>query len=299
MPLAATQIVCLAFAALAAAPVEAPKPDQGVLLQYKFREGETVRYRIEQDATFVASKGPTREKQDTLSRTDQQFKVVAVDADGTATLRMIIAAARMEYGFDDAPPTVYDSSQKDIPAAAFAGVRKAIGRELAELKLHPGGTVDSVRPLLPSEELDAIPGKLGLEGEGPSNLFVAFPERRIKAGETWSDTFSTRVVISGKLTQEVKILRQYRLESVQNGVATIAVKTAPLTVLGDPSLLVQVIQRTTSGTIRFDMQAGRALARKVEFDNMEIGWAGDDSSYRAVSTWTETLLTEPTTVSSR
>lgn len=299
MPFAATSIACLALATLAATPVEAPKPKTGIVLQYKFREGETVRYRIEQKATFIASKGETRDKQATRSRTDQQFEVVSVDADGTATLKMIIAGVRMEYAFDDAAPSIFDSNSDELPAAVFMGVRKAVGKELAELKLSSDGTVTSVQPLLPSEELESIPGKLGLEGEGPSNLFVAFPGRPVKTGERWSDTFKTRVVITGKLTQEVKILRQYRLESVADGVATISVKTAPLTVLDDPTLLVQLIQRTTAGTIRFDIAAGRALERKVEFNNLEIGWAGDDSSYRAVSTWTETLQREPPKVSSR
>src|SRR5690606_25463729 len=103
--------------------------------------------------------------------------------------------------------------------------------------------------------------------------------------------------ISGKLTQEVKILRQYRLEAIEDGVATIHVKTAPLTILSDPTLLVQIIQRTTAGTIHFNVKTGRAIDRKVEFDNVEIGWAGDDSSYRAISTWSEKLVSDPPAVS--
>jgi hypothetical protein len=299
MPLAATPLVCLSLAALATAPVEAPKPAQGVRLEYRFRQGETVHYRIEQDSKFVASKGQTKDKQATRTLTEQQFKVVSVDDDGTATLRMIIKAARMEYAFDDAPPTVYDSRSKDIPAAAFASIHTAMGRELAELKLRPDGTVASVRPLLPSEELEAIPGKLGLEGDGPSHLFVAFPPRSLKVGDRWNNTFSTRVVVTGKITQEVKILRQYRLESIENGVATISQKTAPLTVLSDPTLLVQLVRHTTEGTIRFDLASGRALDRRVEFDNLEIGWAGEDSSYRAISKQTETLVKDHPAVSSR
>lgn len=297
MPLTATPIICLTLAALATAPAEAPKPAQGVRLQYKFREGETVSYHIENDLTLVASKPPVQDKQDTRSVTDQRYKVIDVAPDGTATLRLAIEAARMEYRFDNAPPKVFDSREPGVPDPAFQHVKEAIGRELAELKLRPDGSIAAIRPLLKQEELDAIPGKLGLEGEGPTHLFVAFPDRPLKVGESWNETYSTRVTISGKLTQEVKILRQYRLDAIDGEIATIHVKTSPLTVLSDPTLLVQIIQRTTSGRIRFNVKTGRAIDRKVEFDNIEIGWAGDASSYRAIGTWSEKLVMEPPAVS--
>ncbi len=299
MPLTATPLVCLTLATLAAAPVEAPRPAEGVRLEYKFREGETVSYHIENDLALIATKPPVQDKQDTRSVTEQQFKVVEVASDGTVTLRMSIEAARMEYRFDNGAPKVFDSHDDEVPDPAFEHVKQAIGRELAELKLRPDGSIASVRPLLRQDELDLIPGKLGLEGDGPSNLFVVFPNRSIKVGESWSDTCTTRVSLGGKLTQEVKILRQYRLESIDGDVATIHLKTAPLTILADPTLLVQIIQRTTEGTIRFDVKAGRAIERTAEFDNVEIGWAGDDSSYRAIGTRSEKLVAEPPAVSSR
>ena len=297
MPLAAIPLVCLTFAAVAAAPVEAPKPAQGVRLEYRFQAGETVSYHIENNLKFVASKPPVQDTQDTRTVTEQQYKVIDVASDGTVTLRLSIEAARMEYRFDNAPPKVFDSRAAGLPDPAFQPIKEAIGRELAELKLRPDGSIESVRPLLRQEELDAIPGKLGLEGDGPSNLFVVFPHRPMKIGESWSDSYSTRGSLGGKLTQEVKILRQYRLESIDGDTATIRVKTAPLTVLSDPSLLVQIIQRTTTGTIRFNIKTGRAIDRTAEFNNVEIGWAGPDSSYRAVSTRTETLVAQPPAVS--
>jgi len=299
MPLAATPLVCLTLAALTAAPVEAPKPVQGMRLQYKFREGETVSYHIENDLTLIASKPPVQDKQATRSVTDQRYTVVEVASDGTVTLRLTIEAARMEYRFDDGKPRVFDSQEPGLPDPAFQPVHEAIGQELAELKLRPDGTVASIRPLLRQEKLDAIPGKLGLEGDGPSHLFVAFPNRPLNVGDAWSNTYTTRVDLGDTLSQEVKVLRQYRLEAVDGDVATIHVKTAPITILSDPQLLVQIIQRTTAGTIRFNIKTGRAIDRKVAFDNLEIGWAGDNSSYRAISTWSEQLVADPLKVSSR
>ena len=298
MSIGATPLVCLTLAALAA-PVEAPKPVPAVQLRYRFTEGESVRYQNEHQATFLQVKRDIRDKQATRTSTSQRFEVVSVAADGTATLRLAIDAARMEYAFDDAEPTVFDSREKQLPVAAFSGVAQAIGRELAEIKVRSDGAVESVRPLLSARELDMIPGKLGLEGDGPSSLFTVFPHRTLTVGEQWSDTFAVRVTVTERLTQEVKVLRQYRLEAVEKGIARISVKQSLLTPVTEPSMLVQLIQRTSTGEIRFDVRAGRIVSRTTELDNLEIGFAGPESSFRAVCRWTERLAEERTTASAR
>lgn len=302
MPPAATPLVCSALIALAAAPagpIEAPKPSAGVLLRYRFAEGEGVAYRIDNDTTFIAAKGRLREKSASRTTTDQRFEVVSVRPDGTATLRVVIDRARMEYAFNDEKPSVFDSREKVLPAPIFAGVSRAVGKPLAEIRVRPNGAVESARPLLSTDELNDTPGKAGLEGDGSASLFTTLPDQPVRPGHEWSDTFVTRIAVTKTLHRDVTILRQYRLESLAGGVATIKYKTSPLTTVTEPGQLVQLIQRTSTGTIRFDVRAGRVAGRTASVDNIEIGWAGADSSYRAVCKWDERLLTEEAKVSSR
>ena len=304
MPLTVTSLACLAVAAAAAlptSPVVAPRPADGYLLQYRFRTGETIRYAVEHEELFIASAGGVRDKQETETHTDRRYEVVDVADDGAMTLRFSLERARMQVVFDDGKPVAFDSKSPEEAPRQFAGVGKAIGRQLAEVRLAPDGTVKDVRPLLSPEELAEMPGLLGLGNDknADNNLFVVFPQRPIKIGEEWSHTFSIRVPINNKLTQEVKILSQYRLESVENGVAAISVRTSPLTILTEPSLLVQIIRRTSSGTFHFDLEAGRMLGRTTKFDNMELGWAGADSSLRVISTTTERIAAEQAKISAR
>lgn len=302
MPLAASTIVCLSFCTLASTavtPVEAPRPSDGIVLRYQFQEGDVLRTRIEQITTLHATKGEFRETQQTKTRTDQCFKVLSVEADGTATLRMLIDGVRMEYAFNDGTPTIYDSSSGEVPAAAFAQVAEAIDRDLADLKIRPTGDIEQIQPLLSEEELATIPGKLGLDPEEASNLLVIFPQRPLKVGDVWSNTFSSSVTVSGKLRQKVKILRQYRLDSYTNDIATISIKTAPISAISEPSMLVQLIQRSAAGKMRFDVKAGRTIERTMQVDNTEIGWEGPDSSLRALSDWSERPIDPQTRLSSR
>lgn len=289
-------LACLSMAAaLPAAPVEAPKPAALVTLRYQFQDGETVRYQIDQQATLMALKGEVREKTFSRSRTEQRLKVVSVDSEGVATLRLSIDEARMEYAFNDVKPTVFDSRKKTLPK----GVARAIDRPLAEIQVRPEGTVAAIEPLLSQAELAEVPGKLGLDGEAASTLFVKLPDEPAAIGHEWHDIAAVKVSISRELTQEVKILKQYRLERVEDGIAVIDMKSSVMTPVTEPSMLVQLIQRTSTGTIRFDVAAGRIVDWKVDVDNTEIGWHGPDSSLRAVSTWNERLIGEPTSVSLR
>lgn len=289
-------LVCLSMAAVtSAAPVEAPKPPETVSLTYRFESGETVRYQIDQEATLLAVKGDVREKTFSRSQTEQRLKVVSVDSDGVTTLRLSIAEARMEYAFNDTEPTVFDSRKNTLPK----GVDRAIDRPLAEIRVQPNGTVAEIDSLLSQAELEEVPGKLGLNGEAADTLFVKLPDGPVSIGHEWHDVQGTKVSVTRELKQEVKLLKQYRLERIENGVAVISLKSSVMTPVTEPSMLVQLIQRTSTGTIRFDVAAGRIIDWKVDVDNTEIGWHGPDSSLRAVSTWNERLLVEPATVSSR
>jgi hypothetical protein len=293
MQLSATPLVWLALAAVA--PVEAPRPPATTLLRYRFTEGETVRQRIEQASTLLAVKGETRQKTVDRSETERRFQVTSVDEKGVASLRLSIDATRMECAFDNEAPRVIDSRKRTLPAQ----VAKAIGRPLADIHVCPDGSIKSIKPLLSPRELDEIPGKLGLQTDAANNLFVRFPAYPVIVGETWHDMVTTRAVVTGRLTQEIKILHQYRFKSLDRGIAEIELKTRVVTPVTEPSLLVQLIRHTATGTIRFDVQAGRVIARELRVDNTEIGFHGPDSSLRAISSWTEQLAPEPTAVSSR
>ena len=295
MPLAASPLVCLALAAVSVASVEAPRPAPTVELRHRFAAGEILRERAENTSTLTVVKGQTRQTTYNRSETDQRYKVESVDAQGVATLQMTIEGVRMEYAFDGAEPTIFDSRKKNLPA----GVEKAIGIPIAEVRVRPDGVVESVKPLLSVAELDQIPGKLGLGGDAEKELFVPLPAGRVGVGATWHDTVIARVSPGGQLVQQVKVLRQYRLTSVDRGVATIGITTRVISPVTEPSLLAQLIQRTAVGTIRFDIETGRVIERTLNVDNTEIGCHGADSLLRVVSTFARRPLTEPTTVSSR
>lgn len=280
-----------------AGPVEAPRPTEGVTLRYRFAPGEVVRYRAESEATFLARKGDLTEKNASKSSSEHHYEVVAVASDGTATLRLAIDRVRMQAAFNDQTPVAFDSDSAEEPASQFRGVRRSVGKPLAELRVLPNGKTIDARRLTDAEPDMPVNGATGPDGE-TTGVFTVFPERPLRPGDEWSDTFKTRVSVTARLSREVTLIRRYRLETVERGAALVSVRSALLTPIDDPQLLVQLIQRQFVGTVRFDLASGRVTSRTTEADNTEIGWADGDGSLRAVSQWTERLIdAQPAAVS--
>ncbi|MCA9040559.1 MAG: hypothetical protein KDA65_09460, partial [Planctomycetaceae bacterium] len=122
------------------------------------------------------------------------------------------------------------------------------------------------------------------------NYLVNFPKNRVKIDERWAQTYSVPVAVDRKLQQDVRLKREYRLRSVENGIASITFKTSVLSSIHNPMIAAQLIQNTPSGTIEFDLERGLIVKRTAELDNTEFGFSGENSSMRAVSKTVETLV---------
>ena len=120
--------------------------------------------------------------------------------------------------------------------------------------------------------------------------FLPFCQRtRSRRGPNGRIRTRAKVNVSKTLQKEVTILRNYRLEAVEQGIARISLKTNVLTPVVDPQLLVQLIQRRFKGEIFLDVVAGKVISRQFTSDNTEIGWAGADSTLHATSLRSEQI----------
>ncbi len=79
--------------------------------------------------------------------------------------------------------------------------------------------------------------------------------------------------------------------------ATISVDTEVLTPVNDPKIQAQLVQQLTSGEIKFDVDAGRPLARRIDWDETVVGFNGADSMMKYLARFTEELLPVDATAS--
>jgi hypothetical protein len=117
---------------------------------------------------------------------------------------------------------------------------------------------------------------------------VPLPEQAVSPGFEWTVPQELVLEASGA-RKAVRTRLRYRLESVRDGLATIAVDTTVLTPLDDPRLESRLLERIWDGTIVFDVEEGRVVSRKTAIDRRVVGFGGPQSSLRYKASQEERL----------
>jgi hypothetical protein len=259
-------------------------------LGYRFKTGETVRTKVVHLATVETKiKGV---QQNTKSRTisTRAWKIREVDAGGNITFDNVVERVEMWNSVEGREEVHFDSEGDKSPPAEFVSVAASVGKVLASIKIDPQGRILSRT----NNQAQYNPG-IG-------DLTVPFPpadKQPIKPGITWSIPDELKLSLDDGSIKKVQTQQQYKLEKVENGVATIAVVTMVLTPIHDPKLQSQLVQRLQKGTIKFDIDAGRLLHKQLDIDQEVIGFSGADSIMQYLARLTEEPLKEDLKSASR
>jgi hypothetical protein len=207
-----------AFAVVAVPSAHAVRQD--LTLRYKFAKGETLRYRMTQQSTSTISGLPGDMGEMTVEQTVTQVLKETVDdvaADGTTTLRatfesinvdMTTPMGRMAYD------TAHPENASD-PGSMLKGIFGNMVGESFTAVMTPAGAVQRVEGLskisekmfanLPPEAAPMLGGlRQGLSDDAMklnmSQSLVKFPDRALKAGDTWNDQVTSPNPMMGPVT---------------------------------------------------------------------------------------------------
>lgn len=278
-----------------------PEPEPAVeetpakyLLRFKFEPNQKVTYKIKHENTRTLRKGEVIEIAYDKSEAVKHFTVRNVTEEGTAKLESMIDQVKLTTRFNnEGKPIVFDSTEPGQPPRVFKKVKDTIGKPLAETTFSARGAVLKTKNLLPNSQASTPTGNKKQKDSKPDpslNFLLEFPEAPLSIDDRWSYTFEIHnLKVDKVLTKSARMKREYRLKDVQNEIATLTYKTTLLSPIRDPKVLTQLLEKTPSGTIKFDMKQGIIVSRTAELDKTEFGFNGSDSSMRAVSTRTETL----------
>jgi hypothetical protein len=259
-------------------------------LRYKFQAGQSLYYEVENATTIVTRFNGSDETVTNQSRAWKQLRVTSVDGQGGAQLEPVVERVVMSATKDGEDAVTYDSAVDADPPLQFLGVKRTIGQVQARVGVGANGELKKVVPLATDNE--AL--KAAAEKNDPRlNFLVVLPDKPVRIGESWKDRFTEEVTVGKSLKQEVTLQRTYTLTGVQGSVATIKLKTSVVTPVNDPQIEVQLIQRTPSGTIEFDLEQGRILSMRTQIDQTVVGAFGPNSSIAAVTKSSEKLLPGP------
>jgi hypothetical protein len=247
-------------------------------LRYKFKPGETLRWEVEHRAKVRTTVSGSTQTAETLSTSIKIWKIESVDENANAKFIYSVERVKMTQKFDGRQETHYDSETDATPTGAYAKVAEAVGKPLAEL------TLDALGAVVKREEryVQAAPLQ--------DNITLPLPEKALTVGEEWTTPADITVTLPQGPVKKIKARQFYRLESVDDGVATIHLETQVLSPINDPAIESQIVQSKANGTVRFDITAGRIISQQSDIDEHVNGFQGPASNLHYVTRFTEKLL---------
>ncbi len=245
-----------------------------VHLQYKFAVGDVIRSKVVHLSTVETKiKGSTQTAQ-SRSISTKNWKIQEVNADGDATFLHSVENIDMWQKVTDRPEQRYNSEKDDIPPAIYSEAAKSVGIPLAKI------TVDTMGRLVDREQLGGTPSS-------ESQILPILPAEPVAVGAAWYSPDDITVRAGNGAMKHIKTRQVFRLKSVTAGVATISTETQILTPIDDPMLKVELIQKLTRGTIKFDIEAGRVASQQLDLDETIIGFQGETSVMNYLGRMTE------------
>lgn len=272
-------------------------PAETYELRYRFIEGQELHYRITDEREYDYHVGPDSSTVRDSTTTLRKHHVQEVGDDGRARIELTLVRVQMtaEIGEQTAR---FDSAVDSIPPAMFQGVAGTIGRPLSVATVTPRGEVVDTELLIEGQSGSGF-------DSAQHDLLPLLPESPVAIGDVWQLPFEVEVLVDPqqqqnepdrRLKKRIKLERVYSLEAVEDGQATIAVRTVVLTPIRDAFLQGQLIQMTTHGTARLDLESGLLVDYSVTLDNTVVGFSGSPQSSLSVVVSRRESLVPPTEV---
>jgi hypothetical protein len=246
-----------------------------VLLRYKLAKGQVV----SSEVTHLAKTDTRIEKteQSSQSRTISKklWEVSKVEPNGDATFVFKVVQVDMSQQIGDAEEIRFNSETDIDPPEIYKSVADSLHKPIATITINSRGVV------VKRDE------KGSTSTLGMGDVTITFPEKPIKPETEWDVPREVRVRLEDGGSKVIKIREVYRLEKVSAGVATISVRSEPLTPYDDPSIEAQVVQQMSNGTIKFDVDAGQMISKELQWNESIVGFSGPGSMMTYSARYTE------------
>lgn len=250
-------------------------------LRYRFQKGDVIRYQVVHLVTVKTKVDGNSQTNQSRSTSTKKWTVTDVKADGNIVLEHRVEHVDMWSETQGRKAVHYDSRTDASPPPEYEHVARQVGKPLATITIDACGRI-----------LDRDDGRQQID-MGTGGLTVPLPDRRVAVGTEWSVPSTVPVRQTDGSVRAIKTRQRYRLEKVVAGVATIAITTQVLTPSIDARQRSQLIQKLAHGTIRFDLDTGRVIAKELDWDETVVGFDGPETNMAYLGRLTETLVTEP------
>lgn len=267
---------------LMAAAGTSPAMAQAPAWQFRWEKGQVLTCKVHH-VTHVSetAEGSKVESSSTLDLV-KRWQVIDIDAQGTATLQLTLAAMRHEQKRPDGESLLFDSAN---PAKSTPELReqmtKYIGKTLAVLRIDALGRVLEVKQGSASR----------YEAEPP--FVLVFPRAVAQEGQVWSRPFTITLEPPQGTGQKYQAQQRYQCTKIADGKAVLSVKTELKSAPESAQDRLPLLPREVEGQVTFDLKTGTLVRAALRVDRTVENHQGAGSNYRFRSDYTEEVQTGP------
>jgi hypothetical protein len=269
-----------ALALLATLSVSQAFAAQKYTLLYKFHPSETVRWEVMHRTKVRTTVSGTTQLAETSSKSVKAWRVEKVLPDGSAIFEHSVENVDMRQKLSGRSEVRYNSLTDKEPPQGFEHLAQSVNTPLSLV------TMDKHGKIVHRERKRKSTTTQNEQGQ----MTIPLPKKPVAVGETWSFPYDVAVNLDGGAIKKIKTLQTFKLTGVKTGVATIHVATQVLSPVSDPAIEAKLIQRESSGDVRFDITKGRIISQQMDLDKGVVGFRGEASSVHYLTRFAEKLL---------
>lgn len=244
---------------------QGPESQEKVLMRYKFAPGTVMRSEV-----LHVSKNGTRINsvlQEASSRTitEKSWHVIE-STDNATTFEYRVDQIELAQQFGESEEIRYstkDATEK--PPVQFASAVDTAGKVISTIQIDSRGMV-----VARSDSKD--PPHMGM-----GDITMPLPEESVGVGATWEVPREMRIDRKDGTSRLIKFRELFKLEKISAGVATVSVRSEPLSAIADPAEEAQVMQQLSNGSIQFDIDAGQMISKELAWDHQVVAFSGPGS----------------------
>ncbi|MGA2796545.1 MAG: hypothetical protein ABSE63_03090 [Thermoguttaceae bacterium] len=250
-------------------------------LRYQFHPGETLHWNVSHHSKVRTAVAGADQTVETISDSEKVWRIKEVKPDGTATFEHLVQWVDMRQNRAGTNEVRYDSRTDAKPPMGFEDVAASVGVPLSII------TMDNRGKILQRQRKETK-GVAANEGA----ITIPLPDEPVAVGHVWTFPCDIDVPLESGGVKKIKAIQQFKLDSVQTGVATISVSTQIITPVTEPAIEAQVVQREGTGVVRFDIDTGRIIGQRLDVDKHVVGFRGQASSLYYVTRFSEEWIPE-------
>lgn len=244
--------------------------------RFRWQTGQVLIYRT--DHNTVASYVMGDNTSETKSRVQslKRWQVLAVEADGVATLQMSIQALVFEMVRPDGKIETFDSAHPENSSEEVRRGFAYVGQPLLVLRVDGQGKVIEVKQARVGHGSMAK-----FESEPPFKLLL--PAEALRSDLSWERAYQITLEPPQGAGEKYDAVQRYHCKGVADNAATVALRTEVKNLPAAAEDQIPIWQMQPEGEIVFDANNGRLLKATMRIDK-EAKFEGGKTHFQSVYT---------------